>query len=64
LLISSLTQSPCDRNKRPNAEIEKFIEKITVQEEKYDLFVEIRSWKKAMETAVRLRDPDRLIEVY
>ena len=51
------------RANRPESETEKFIEKITVPEDRFDLFVELKSWRKAAEVAQKLRDPYRLQEV-
>ncbi len=44
-------------------EVEKYIEKISVQEDKYELYVEIKAFAKAVDVAVKLRDPYRLQEV-
>lgn len=53
----------CDRGNRPESDTEKYIEKITVLEDKFDLYVELKSWRKAAEVAQKLRDPYRLQEV-
>jgi hypothetical protein len=51
------------RHRQPPAEIEKFIDKCTSAEEKFDLFMEISQWRKAFESAKSLRDPARVTEV-
>jgi hypothetical protein len=48
---------------RPQHETEKYIEKCAVPEEKFDLFMVLEQWKKAADVAIKLRDPNRLMEV-
>lgn len=51
------------RYKRPLPEIEKHIDKITALEDRFDLYVQVELWRKAVDVATKLRDPNRLIEV-
>lgn len=44
-------------------EIERYIEKISGYEDKYELYMEIKSYPKAVDAAAKLRDPYRLQEV-
>lgn len=46
-----------------DGEIERYIDKITVLEDKYDLYLKIKVYPKACEVANKLRDPYRLQEV-
>lgn len=50
--------------KQPKAEILKYIERVTLSEEKYDLYCEAKLWKNALEEAgARLKDPRRVLNV-
>jgi hypothetical protein len=40
-----------------------YIEKMSALEDKFDLFVELKAWRRAIECAQRLKDPHRLNEV-
>jgi hypothetical protein len=51
------------RYRAADQEIERYIEKITVPEDKYELYLEIKAYSKAVDIAVKLRDPYRLQEV-
>lgn len=51
------------RGKQSVAEVMKFIEKIPVLEERYDLFCEAGLWKNALEEASRLKDGRRIMNV-
>ena len=51
------------KHHQPPSEVEKYIDKCTSQEEKFDLFVEIAAWRKAFDCAKALRDPARTTEV-
>jgi predicted secreted protein len=51
------------RNGAPNQEIEKYIEKINVFEDKYELYMELKNYPRSMEMAAKLKDPYRLQEV-
>jgi hypothetical protein len=55
---------PIYRYKALDLETERYIEKISVLEDKYELYVEIRSYAKAVDVAIKLRDPYRLQEVF
>lgn len=48
---------------RPLADTEKYIEKCSLQEEKFDLYMILEQWKKAADMAFKLKDQNRLIEV-
>jgi len=47
----------------PVPEIEHYVEKINNLEDKYNLFMELRSFRKAVDVAAKLRDPDRLTDI-
>eukprot|EP00981_Chlorochromonas_danica_P005324 scaffold1069_cov186-Ochromonas_danica.AAC.9 len=51
------------QRKRPEAEVERFIEKIPDLEDRYDLYMDLKAYQRAAEMAARLKDPDRLTEV-
>jgi hypothetical protein len=51
------------RNGAPNGEVEKYIDKISVLEDKYELLMELKNYTKAMEVASKLKDPYRLQDV-
>eukprot|EP01034_Spumella_vulgaris_P022472 gene22472-28600_t len=53
----------CMKYRRPEADTIAYIEKISATEDKFDLYMELRSWKKALECATRLKDPHKLNEV-
>jgi hypothetical protein len=50
----------CMKYGQPNSETEIYIEKITEQEDKFDMLCEVESWRAAVEVARQLRDGDRL----
>ena len=50
----------CMKYNQPAAEIEKYIEKIGVQEDRFDMLFEIESWRRAADVARQMRDGDRL----
>ena len=52
-----------NRFSRPESETEKYIEKITDNEERYDLFRTVKQWKRATEVATKLKDPYKLQDV-
>lgn len=52
----------CIKHKRPASEVEKYIEKISAGEDKFDLYMELELWRKAIDVAIKLRDPNRLME--
>jgi hypothetical protein len=43
-----------NRFSRPESETEKYIEKITDNEERYDLFRTVKQWRRATEVATKL----------
>ena len=43
--------------------MERYIEKISGGEDRFEMFVELRSWYKAADVAAKLKDPQRLQEV-
>lgn len=45
------------------AEMTRYIERVTVPEERYDLFCEAELWKRALDEALRIRDPQRVSNV-
>lgn len=51
------------RGKQPESEIKRYLERISVPEERCDLYCEAAMWKKALEEAVRLKDGRRIINV-
>ena len=40
------------RHNQPLSEIEKYVDKMTAVEDRFDLFVELESWRKALEVCV------------
>ena len=50
----------CIKYNQPIIEIEKYIDKIGVQEDRFDMLFEIESWRQAADVARQLRDGDRL----
>jgi hypothetical protein len=44
-------------------EIMRYIEKVTIPEERYDLFCEAALWKRALDEAVKMRDAQRVANV-
>lgn len=51
------------RHRQPHSEVEKYIDKCAAAEERFDLYVEISSWRKAFDCAKSLRDVARITEV-
>ena len=45
---------------QPTSETEKYIEKIAVPEDRFDMLFEIESWRQAADVARQLGDADRL----
>lgn len=45
------------------SEIMKYIERVTIPEEKYDLFCEAALWKRALDEAMKMRDAQRITNV-
>jgi hypothetical protein len=46
-----------------SSDIMRYIERVTVPEERYSLFCEAGMWKRALEEAAKLRDERRIIDV-
>ena len=72
ILADSKTKSPIGykpfaraalKGRQNTNEIMKYIERVTVPEEKYDLFCEAGLWKNALDEAVKLRDARRILNV-
>jgi len=53
----------CVKNGQPEAEAEKYIEKISSSEDKFDVSMELGLYKKAVDVAYRLRDISRMHQV-
>jgi len=53
----------CMKHNQPTSETEKYVDKITSFEDRYELYVELSLWRKATEAASRLRDTARLTHV-
>jgi vacuolar protein sorting-associated protein 16 len=51
------------RGKQSIEEVMRYIDRVTVPEERYDLFCEAGFWKNALEEAARMRDVGRLLSV-
>lgn len=51
------------RGKQPESEVLRYIRRITLPEERYDLFCEAALWKKALDEAFRMRDGRRIVNV-
>jgi vacuolar protein sorting-associated protein 16 len=54
----------CIKHEQPMTEVERYIEKIASLEEKFDLFVDTKDWRKAADCARNLRDGEKLTAVY
>ena len=63
VLLVLLCHIIIDRFSRPDNETERYIEKITDNEERYELFRSVKQWKRATEVATKLKDPYKLQEV-
>ena len=51
------------RYQRPVPEIERYIERIPDLEDRFTLYMQVEHWRKAIEVAAKLKDPQRLMEV-
>lgn len=51
------------KHRQPHSEVEKYVDKCSSNEEKFDLFMEISCWRKAFDCAKTLRDPARVTDV-
>lgn len=63
ILTTIFISSSSLRYNRPEAETQSYIERIPAAEDRFDLYVELRAWKSAMDIAAKLKDPHRLNEV-
>ena len=72
LLANSRTKSPIGykpfaraaiKGRRPIVEILRYIDRITVPEERFSLYGEGSLWKRALEEAVKMKDARRIIDV-
>ena len=53
----------CMKYNQPMTEIEFYIDRIDSKEEKFDLYIDLEIWGKAVDIAYKLKDPFRLQEV-
>lgn len=51
------------RGKQSSTEIMRYVDRVAVAEEKYDLLCEAEMWKQALDEAFKLRDPRRVLNV-
>lgn len=51
------------KGKLSAAEVKRYIERVTVPEERYDLFCEAEMWKRAIDEASKMRDSQRIVTV-
>jgi vacuolar protein sorting-associated protein 16 len=51
------------QGKQPITEVMRYIDKIAIPEEKYDLLCEVGQWKNALDEAFRMRDSRRILNV-
>lgn len=47
----------------PDSDIERYVEKVSVPEDKFELYMEMRAYQRAADVAFKLKDEDRLREV-
>ena len=52
-----------NRYKLPLSEAEKYIDRITEADDRFELYMELSLYRKAADTATRMKDPARLQEV-
>lgn len=45
------------------SDVDIYIAKMSAPEDRFDMYMQIEQWQKAAEVAMKLRDPNRLIEV-
>jgi len=62
-VIDRLLLTPCDRHNQPLSDTEQYIEKISSLDERYELFMELKLYRKAADVAHRLKDASKLQEV-
>lgn len=51
------------RGRRPAGEIARYIDRVTVPEERVSLYCEAGAWKRALEEAYKMKDEHRIIDV-
>lgn len=73
ILADSKTKSPIGfkpfamaaiQHKQPLAEIMRYVDRVTVPEDRFDLFCEGKLWKRALDEARKLRDQSRVMHIY
>jgi hypothetical protein len=47
----------------PDSDIERYVDKVSVPEDKFELYMEMRAYQRAADVAFKLKDEDRLREV-
>mmetsp|Transcript_15400 Transcript_15400/g.23213 ORF Transcript_15400/g.23213 Transcript_15400/m.23213 type:complete len:848 (-) Transcript_15400:170-2713(-) len=53
----------CKKNNQPESEIDKYVERISSMEERFDVYVELSMWKRAVDVAYRMKDLPRMQEI-
>ena len=53
----------CIKYDLPQSEIAGYIDRITVLEDKFDMLVDTKMWARAADTAFKLKDENRLVQV-
>jgi hypothetical protein len=51
------------KGKQSAAEVHRYIDRVTVPEERYDLFCEALQWKRALDEAAKMKDARRVLNV-
>lgn len=51
------------KGKQTTTEIARYVDRVAIPEEKYDLLCQAEMWKPALEEATKLRDPRRILNV-
>jgi len=51
------------KGKQPISEINRYIERVNTPEDRYDLFCEAKLWKRALDEAQKLKDPNKVMSV-
>ena len=51
------------KGKQTSTEIARYVDRVAIPEEKYDLLCEAAMWKPALEEAAKMRDPRRILNV-
>ena len=63
LLLHAMLSLLCCRHHQPLSDTEQYIEKISSLDERFELFMELKLFRKAADTANRLKDAAKLQEV-